>query len=321
MASRRRSGAYKPRAYKSSYKPRAYKSPRKGRDGAKLARTVLVGLLVVAVVIVAVTVVLNKKKTSGGNAAQTITGPTLPPTAPQRVAANTDLGQVALASEQGRGTVRLTYAAQGSGIPSKITLEEMPPDELFKWPGNELVTDGKHLFSCTVAPAAACGVPGPVSSRHFKSMIALFNASTYVGTIAAWQSVVSSGTPHFTVSLTQHAFARQNSECITWVYERQSVNYCITDNGIVTFVGVAGTSAKSDYTLRLTSYSTKVPTSDFRKVACRPGSTITSAVCHPHETTVLKATASPSTTTGRHHNETGRAVKHLAGVSRASARS
>jgi hypothetical protein len=112
------------------------------------------------VAIFAVTAVLNKKKTSGGNAAQTFTGPTLPPTAPQRVAANTDLGQVALASEQGRGTVRLTYAAQGSGIPSKITLEEMPPDELFKWPGNELVTDGKHLFSCTVAPAAACSWPG-----------------------------------------------------------------------------------------------------------------------------------------------------------------
>ena len=71
MASRQRSGAYKPRAYKSSYKPRAYKSARKGRDEAKVARTVLVGLLVVAVAIFAVTAVLNKKKTSGGNAAQT----------------------------------------------------------------------------------------------------------------------------------------------------------------------------------------------------------------------------------------------------------
>ena len=56
-------------------------------------------------------------------------------------------GIEAAAARESRTTFRLTYVSKGSGGSSQVTIEQKPPEELFRTGTGEMVSNGKALTS------------------------------------------------------------------------------------------------------------------------------------------------------------------------------
>jgi hypothetical protein len=76
-----------------------------------------------------------------------------------------------------------------------------------------------------------------------------------------WQSILAYDIAGAHISFTGATFAGQASQCVTWSYQGSSAKYCVTDKGILAFVG--GGSKGSSSSFELSSYSSNVSSSDF----------------------------------------------------------
>jgi hypothetical protein len=158
---------------------------------------------------------------------------------------------------------KLTYTVHGANIPALVTLEQIPPKQLFKWQNTEVLFTGKDAYYCTTKPVVSCNAPGYFTTSPIQAILNVFSATTYVNDIKSWQQLVSSGTSGYQVSLTRRTFAGQSSDCVSWDYQGSSLKYCITNNGVLAYAGLSHSHVGSSYSFWLSSYSTKVSGADF----------------------------------------------------------
>ena len=210
----------------------------------------------------------SSKKSS--SATTTATAPaTTAPAAPATTAAAgptttgsggaASLSKIEAAAEAGsKATFKLTYSSTSNGTTSTITLEQDPPNQVFKSGSGELlVTGGKTYFCGTSTSSPTCTVYSSSGATPLSSIMDIYDGSTYVSYMKSWQSLISTGITGYHISFTSTTYAGQPSQCAKWDYQGNSAQYCFTDSGMLAYVGTTGSN------IELTGYSATVPASDF----------------------------------------------------------
>ena len=245
---------------------------RKKRDAVTVGRRIAIGILVLALVVLGVLLVTHGKKTPQHAASSTTTvaaqrAKKLSPAQQRTITAA--LGKMAAESKVvPRATFKLTYSAfDVPGSPSKISLEEMPPDRLFKALTSEVIVKGKKTYYCTTVRVVSCHVTKSPAASPLGRLMAVYSPATYVATFQTLRAMVRSGAAyHFSSS--QRTIAGQLSACISWSYRYSSVNYCITKTGVLTNFTISGLAPSGaisalTFSISLRSYSSQVTTADF----------------------------------------------------------
>ena len=170
----------------------------------------------------------------------------------------------AAAQAESKATFKLTYTSSGSGSSSSaVTLEQKPPQQLFKSGTGEVLFDGKRTYYCSSSGrSTTCLIYGSEGQSPLAGMMGIYSASTYVTIMQGWETIISARIAGFHISFTGARFAGQASECVTWSYQGSSAEYCVTDGGVLAYVGGKGSGSNSSF--KLTSYSSRVSSSDFR---------------------------------------------------------
>jgi hypothetical protein len=171
-------------------------------------------------------------------------------------------GIEAAAAAESKATFSVTYTSTGSGSQTKFTIEQKLPDQLFKSSSGEAIYNGKKTYYCsTDGKGATCVVYGAIGSSPLEGLVEVYSAGTYITIMQTWQSILAYDIAGAHISFTGATFAGQASQCVTWSYQGSSAKYCVTDKGILAFVG--GGSKGSSSSFELSSYSSNVSSSDF----------------------------------------------------------
>jgi hypothetical protein len=169
----------------------------------------------------------------------------------------------AAASKESKATFKLTYTSKGSGSTSQMTIEQKPPQQLWKTSDGEMIFNGKKAYYCSTSGGVTCVVYGSMSASPFAGMMGLYGASTYVQEMQGWQGLISEHIFGFHISFSRARFAGQASECVTWSYQGANTKYCVTNSGVLAYVGSWGKSSGGNSSFALTSFSSHVRGSDF----------------------------------------------------------
>lgn len=162
-----------------------------------------------------------------------------------------------------KGTFKLVYTAHGKGAPPAVTIEEMPPDKLFRWANAEIVFNGKAAYYCTLLGDLRCTKGASISETPEAALASAYSAASYASLIKQWEQDIRTGIDPVHAEFFTKDVAGLASECIYWDYETSSVRYCVTNSGILSYLEVESTSGHQPFSLVLSKYSTDVPASDF----------------------------------------------------------
>lgn len=169
----------------------------------------------------------------------------------------------AAANKESKATFKLTYVSKDSGSNSQITIEQKPPEQLWKTSDGEMIFNGKKAYYCSTSGGTTCMVYGSMSASPLAGMIGLYSASMYVQEMQGWQGLISEHIFGFRISFSRARFAGQASECVTWSYQGTNTKYCVTNSGVLAYVGSSGKSSGGNSSFVLTSFSSHVRGSDF----------------------------------------------------------
>jgi hypothetical protein len=188
------------------------------------------------------------------------TKPTIPP---NKKTTQTKLEQIASSAQsESKATFKLTYSWKESTTSGEVTLEQKPPDQAFSTGAGKVVSNGQKTYYCSTASSPViCVKYGSATSSPLGSVLRVYSSAFYVSEIKDWQNLVTAGISGYKASFSTATFAGQPSQCVSWSYKSENAKYCVTDKGILAFVG--GTSSSKTYTFTLTNFSTNVSTSDF----------------------------------------------------------
>ncbi len=171
-------------------------------------------------------------------------------------------GIEAAAAAESKATFSITYTSTGSGSPTQFTIEQKLPDQLFKSSSSEVTYNGKKTYFCSASgKTTTCVVYGAIDSSPLEALVDVYSASTYITIMQSWQTVLAYGIAGVHISFTGGTFAGQASQCVTWSYQGSNAKYCVTDKGILAYVGGGSKSSSSNF--ELTKYSSSVNSSDF----------------------------------------------------------
>lgn len=171
-------------------------------------------------------------------------------------------GIEAAAAAESKATFSIKYTSTGSGSPTQFTIEQKLPDQLFKSSTGEAIYNGKKTYYCsTDGKGATCVVYGAIGSSPLEGLVEVYSAGTYITIMQTWQSILAYDIAGVHISFTSATFAGQASQCVTWSYQGSNAKYCVTDKGILAYVG--GGSKGSSSNFELSSYSSNVNSSDF----------------------------------------------------------
>lgn len=169
-----------------------------------------------------------------------------------------NLGQLASRiQDQSQRTFRLQYLSSSGSGSQTVTLEQMPPKQLFKVSGGEVISDGAKTYFCNTNSSPPACMSSTSVSNPFSGMMAAYSGTRYAEAMRSWQAEVASGVAGYHLSFSHASFAGQSSTCVNWTYQSSAAKYCITDSGVLAYVGEGSTSMK------LVSYSHSVSASDF----------------------------------------------------------
>lgn len=165
-----------------------------------------------------------------------------------------------------KATFKITYAYRNKEGKGSYSVEQQPPDQLLRTSPpspDELIYNGKQTYGCALygKPITCVVYPSETASPVGALMGVLLDVGTYVSTMKGWEAMIGTRTPGFKVSFSTATFARQPSDCVSWNFGSQSAKYCVTDKGLLAYVG--GSSGGSSNAFWLTSYSSHVRSSDF----------------------------------------------------------
>jgi len=236
-----------------------------------VGRRAAIGILIVALVVLGVLLVVHAKKKPSQAAPPNptvLSHPSGKLTPLQRTIIEA-LGNVAAESQVTlKATYKVTYSSfDVPGSPSKVFVEEMPPDRLFKARTSEVIIKNKKTYYCVTSGAVSCRVTKSAAATPLGRLMAVYDPATYVATIHTVRTLIRSGAA-YRFSSSHKLVANLPSDCVSWSYRYSSVNYCVTKTGVLTYFtisGVAPSGAPSALTLsiRLNSYSSKSSLADF----------------------------------------------------------
>jgi hypothetical protein len=170
-------------------------------------------------------------------------------------------GIEAAAAAESKATFSITYTSTGSGSSTLFTIEQKLPDQLFKSSSGEAIYNGKKTYYCsTDGKGAICEVYGAIGASPLEGLVDVYSAGTYITIMQTWQSILAYNIAGVHISFTGGTFAGQASQCVTWSYQGSNAKYCVTDKGILAYVG--GGSKGSSSNFELSSYSSNVGSSD-----------------------------------------------------------
>jgi len=168
----------------------------------------------------------------------------------------------AAAASESKATFDITYTSTGSGSPTQFTIEQKLPDQLFKSKSGEVIYNGKKTYYCSSSGSTTtCFVYGTIDSSPLVGLVDVYSATTYITIMQTWESILAYKIAGVHISFTGATFAGQASQCVTWSYQGSNAKYCVTDKGILAYVG--GGSKGSSSNFELTRYSSNVNSSDF----------------------------------------------------------
>lgn len=168
----------------------------------------------------------------------------------------------AAAGSESKATFAITYTDFSSSGPSKFTIEQMPPYQLFGTSSGVVIYNGKKTYYCSTGSSGnTCVAYGSVNASPAAAFINIYSASTYVGIMQGWQGLLAARIAGVHISFSNAHFAGQASECVSWSYQGSSAKYCVTDKGILAYVG--GSQKGSNSGFELTRYSSRVSRSAF----------------------------------------------------------
>ncbi len=182
---------------------------------------------------------------------------------PDGSSAASKLKQIAAAAAaESKATFSITYTSTGSGSPTKFTIEQKLPDQLFKSGSGEAIYNGKKTYYCSSSgKSTTCLVYGSIDASPLEALVGVYSAGTYITVMQSWETILAYNIAGVHISFTGATFAGQASQCVTWSYQGSSAKYCVTDKGILAYVG--GGSKGSNSNFELSSYSSNVNSSDF----------------------------------------------------------
>lgn len=173
----------------------------------------------------------------------------------------------AAASAESKATFKLTYTSSGGGSsPSTITIEQKPPEQLFKTSsGGEAVYNGKKAYYCSSDSGShpTCIIYPSIGESPIAEVVAVYSAGTYVQIMQSWETLLGAGIAGVHISFSSQSFAGQASQCVTWSYNGSKAKYCVTNSGVLAYVGGTSGKGSSSTTFELTYYSSHVKGSDF----------------------------------------------------------
>jgi hypothetical protein len=184
------------------------------------------------------------------------------------------LGQIAAnVQKESTATFKLTYKSTStSGSSETITLEQLPPKQLFVSGSSRFVFDGTNGYYCqTSSTPATCIKYGKGASNPISGLVGPYDGSTALSAIQTWKSEVAAGIVGYHVSYSTATFAGQSAQCVQWSYQSDTAKYCVTNSGVLAYEG--GGSGSGQGSFELTAYSSSPSASDF---ALPSGATITS---------------------------------------------
>ncbi len=186
---------------------------------------------------------------------------------PSPASAQSKLRQLETAvAKEPRATFKITYAFRNGQGKGSYTVEQKPPEQLLRTsppsPG-EMIYNGRKTYYCSLygSPKTCIIYPSVNASPVGSLMGVFFDIGTYVSTMKSWADMIGVNTAGFRVSFSNATFAGQRSDCVTWDFGRDNAKYCVTDNGILAYVG--GSNGGSPSAFWLVSYSLNVSGSDF----------------------------------------------------------
>ncbi len=173
------------------------------------------------------------------------------------------LNKVAAASKQATKAVfKVTYKSiDVPGAPSQVSLEQLPPDELFRTPTAQVLVKGKKTYYCSTGKAVECRLEPSTGASPLGRVMALYTAGSYVETLSTMRKLIHTGAV-YSFSPSRKTIAGLPSDCATWGHEHSVVNYCVTDKGVLTYFTIA-VGPTVTFSIKLASYSSKVSPADF----------------------------------------------------------
>jgi hypothetical protein len=168
----------------------------------------------------------------------------------------------AAAASESKATFAISYTSTGSGSSSTFTIEQKLPDQLFKTSSSEGLYNGHKTYYCSLGSTTTCVAYGSIDESPLEGLVEVYSAGTYVTVMQSWESILAYNISGVHVSFTSATFAGQASQCVTWSYQGSNAKYCVTDKGILAYAG-GGKKGSSSTNFELTSYSSKVNSSDF----------------------------------------------------------
>lgn len=185
------------------------------------------------------------------------------PKPPTRKQTQTELQRLATAAgTETKATFDLTYAYKNGTTSGSVTLEQKPPDEAFITGAAEILYNGKKTYYCShVASQTTCFSYGSTTASPLGATMRIYQGSTYITAMKAWESELGAGITGYRASFSSAKFAGQSAQCVTWNYKSESAKYCVTNGGILAFVG--STSNGRSFSFYLTKISTSVTSSSF----------------------------------------------------------
>lgn len=258
---------------------------RRQRDAVTVGRWVAIGLLAIAAAAL-VTAELTRESPRSDQTSQASTGPASVQTAPANAVSQPTAGTLSsraagekrrtdalLASlsavvtrerRASRVTFHATYSSHDViGALVQVTVDQMPPDRLFRVAGGEVLVRGARTYYCVGASSPSCTTALSTSFVDLRHLAAVFDTSTYTATVNTLQRLVHLGTVP-TVLFSRKSIADQSSDCISWQYGKSKLNYCVTLSGVLASFAISGGIPGQTYWVKLTSYSAKPAVADFK---------------------------------------------------------
>jgi len=157
-------------------------------------------------------------------------------------------------------TYKAVYTETSSGQTQTITIEADGSKSLYTGDGGLIIDTGTNTYSCSNSSGSEQCISSGTGPNPFASITEIFSPKTTLAALRAAQIEAGLKGAGYSVSVSNATFAGQPAQCFTTGKAGQSGKYCVTNSGILAYVGGNGAGGGS---FRLTSYSNKVSSSAF----------------------------------------------------------
>lgn len=173
------------------------------------------------------------------------------------VASNSNLNKISSSLKSGeRSTFSATYTINSSGRNETLTIAQSPPKSLLKTGGATVINTGRTTYYCTSYGSQHQCVKS-TGSNPLVGLASAFSAPQVLSSITGAEQQVNSHANGYSVSTSSANYAGQPSTCVSVTGQGRNAKYCVTNSGVVAYVG------SSSGSFRLTSYTKRVSGSSF----------------------------------------------------------